>query len=143
MRALAAFLGLMGLASSPAAADEFLLNCRFIDSSHPIYRQHCKAETKYLVATECDSSGICIIKIQNFKGAYSVGEGLSVNGVRTDPSIGDTVATAGNPANSSVSNVIGKSRIASTAALPVNPAVAAGAVSQAGSLTHELGAQLP
>jgi hypothetical protein len=81
MRTIAMFLGLTALAIPLPAAAEFLLNCRLIDSGNPIYRQHCKAETRYLVVNECSVSKICVVKKQNFKGEFSGNVGLSANGI--------------------------------------------------------------
>ena len=83
MRAAAALLTLAGIVSANPAQAEFLLNCRLMDSAHPIYRQHCKAETGYLLASECLDARICIVKKQNFKGIYSDGLGLELDGIRT------------------------------------------------------------
>lgn len=81
MRTLATFLGLMTLAVPLPAAADFLLNCHLIDSGNPVYRQHCKTESRYLVVNECAPSRICVTKKQNFKGVFSGSVGLSANGI--------------------------------------------------------------
>ena len=81
MRTIATLLGLTALTIPLPAAAEFLLNCRLIDSGNPVYRQHCKPETRYLVVNECSVSKICVIKKQNFKGVFSGSVGLSANGI--------------------------------------------------------------
>jgi hypothetical protein len=75
------FLGLTALAIPLPAAAEFLLNCQLIDPGNWIYRQHCKAETRYLVVNECSASKICVVKKQNFTGVFSSSVGLSASGV--------------------------------------------------------------
>src|SRR5687767_5163508 len=111
MRTIATLLGLTALAIPLPAAAEFLLNCRLIDSGNPVYRQHCKPETRYLVVNECSVSKICVIKKQNFKGVFSGGVGLSANGIPvavTSP-VNTTVSLSGSLA------IAADSSLASTA----------------------------
>jgi hypothetical protein len=123
MRTLAAFLGLTALAIPLPAAAEFLLNCRLIDSGNPIYRQHCKAETRYLVVNECSVSNICVVKKQNFKGVFSGSAGLSANGIpiATSNPVNSTVALSGNLDIAASSNITGTAGdIGSAPGLSVN-----------------------
>ncbi len=135
MRIISLFLGLPLLAMPSAASAEYLLNCRLIDAGHAIYRQHCKAEARYLVVTECSTSEICVVKIQNFKGAYSGADGLSADGIRITlrKALDPTTANAGDLVSRAVSNVTGStSGVSSAAGMSVNTSAATGRMSQLG-----------
>src|SRR5688500_813516 len=109
MRTVATFLGLTAFAIPLPTSAEFLLNCHLIDSGNPIYRQHCKAETRYLVVNECSASKICVTKKQNFKGVFSGSVGLSLTGIPIAMSNGvnTPVSLSGNLAIDACSNVTG------------------------------------
>ena len=54
----------------PAHA-EFLLNCRLMDRHQPFYEHYCLGDKdSFLVVAKCSEQGLCMIKRQNFKGAY-------------------------------------------------------------------------
>jgi hypothetical protein len=49
----------------------FLLNCRLMDRQHPFYEHYCLGDQdSLLVVAKCSERGLCVIRRQNFKGAY-------------------------------------------------------------------------
>jgi len=120
MRTVAAFICVAAFASACPAQAEFLLNCRLMDANHPIYRHHCKAETGYLVASECLNARVCVLKKQNFKGIYSDGLGLEHDGISSATSSlltspGETLASsAGSTSLAGATNTLGRTTIAAS-----------------------------
>jgi hypothetical protein len=57
--------------SVPPSHAEFLLNCRLMDHRHSFYENYCLGDQdSLLVVARCSERGYCVIKRQNFKGAY-------------------------------------------------------------------------
>ena len=57
--------------SVPPSQAEFLLNCRLMDHRHSFYEHYCLGDQdSLLVVARCSEQGYCVIKRQNFKGAY-------------------------------------------------------------------------
>jgi hypothetical protein len=67
---------ILAVTGSSSEAD-FLLNCRLMSRDHPWYDRLCKGELGYSskIVEECPSEAACIIRTQNFKGAYEVSSG--------------------------------------------------------------------
>jgi hypothetical protein len=50
---------------------EILLNCRLMDRHHRLYEQYCLGDQdSFLMMGKCSEQALCVIKKQNFKGAY-------------------------------------------------------------------------
>jgi hypothetical protein len=79
MCSLSAFIiGVSILAVSATSSQAgFLLNCRLMQRNSNLYEWLCQGENgnSYLLANKCPERNVCIIKKQNFKGAYTSFEG--------------------------------------------------------------------
>jgi len=73
MRSIALFVVALSnvfLSALPSGAEP-LLNCRLMDRHHPLYEHYCLGDQEsFLVVRKCSEHGLCVIKKQNFKGAY-------------------------------------------------------------------------
>jgi hypothetical protein len=66
---VAAF-SVLTLCALPSSA-EILLNCRLMDRHHRLYEQYCLGDQdSFLIMGKCSEQAPCVIKKQNFKGAY-------------------------------------------------------------------------
>jgi hypothetical protein len=84
------------LAVTPSSSEaDFLLNCRLMPQDHPWYDRLCKGELGYLrkLVEECPPEAACIIRTQNFKGAYEVDSGT----VEETASVAENTAEAAPP----------------------------------------------
>ena len=105
-----AVVSLLLLSSDSPAKADFLLNCRFIDSGNPIYRQHCKEGS--VVRIKCHTEKECLLlrKLINSSGAISdVGGSSLVTGTTGTASsassqIGGAVSGAGSAVGGAVSS---------------------------------------
>jgi hypothetical protein len=67
---------------------EYRLNCRLMDTHDPHFKRWCLGEVeqrRYLVR-QCGIQGLCTIRVQNFKSAYS--KNMATNKVVAPESIG-------------------------------------------------------
>lgn len=79
-----------------------LLNCRLMDRQHPMYEHYCLGDQdSLLVVAKCSERGLCVIKRQNFKGAY-----YSENNAAERPlsELGNTALAVGTQTGSSAVN---------------------------------------
>jgi hypothetical protein len=81
---------------SSARAD-FVLNCRLLDTNHPIWKQHCKAQTRELARVRCRDRLECLalkklifLQTDSIDTRAGVSPGPSVTGV-----LGSAVSGAG------------------------------------------------
>jgi len=93
---------------------EYLLNCRLMDPANPDYKRYCAGELDHFVR-RCSDQGICTVKAQNFKGAYSnLGASSQVARKSTAGSL-IGASTAGNLADGALSGVSSSVKGATTA----------------------------
>jgi hypothetical protein len=83
---------IVSLSALPSRA-EFLLNCRLMDRHDRLYEHYCFGDQdSFLVVAKCSEHGLCVIKKQNFKGAYYSGKNASG---RLVAELGDTAQVLG------------------------------------------------
>jgi hypothetical protein len=105
---------IMSLSALPSHA-EFLLNCRLMDRHDPLYEHYCLGDQDaFLVVAKCSEHGLCVMKKQNFKGAYYSGKSASEPAVAelTATAKGIGTATGLSPVNSALSAADSVGRIA-------------------------------
>jgi hypothetical protein len=84
----------------PSARADFLLNCRLLDTGNPIWKQHCKAETREPVRVRCRDRFECLALKKLILSQGRSTADLEAVGTSPAPSVtgtlGSTISNGGN-----------------------------------------------
>jgi hypothetical protein len=84
----------------PSARADFILNCRLLDTGNPIWKQHCKAETREPVRVRCRDRLECLALKKLILSQGGSIAGLEAVATSPAPSVtgtlGSTVSNGGN-----------------------------------------------
>jgi hypothetical protein len=84
----------------PGTKADFILNCRLLDTGNPIWKQHCKAETRQLVRVRCRDRFECLALKKLILSLGGSIQDLEAVGMSPVPGVagalGSTISNGGN-----------------------------------------------